>query len=95
MTQPLDRLAKQMTWVPHVSPALVRFIGVAEFLGAIGLILPLATGVLPWLTIVAAVGLVTVQLLAAGFHASRGELSRVPVNVILLVLAAVVVYGRF
>jgi hypothetical protein len=95
LTQPLDQLGKRMTWVPHISPALVRFIGAAEFLGAIGLILPLATGVLPWLTIVAAVGLVAVQLLAAAFHVSRSELRLIPVNVILLVLAAAVVYGRF
>jgi hypothetical protein len=94
VTQPLDRLAKQMSWVPHVSPALVRFIGLAELVGAIGLIVPLATGILPWLTIAAAVGLVAVQILAAGFHVSRSELRLVPVNLLLLVLAAVVVYGR-
>ena len=95
VTQPIDRLGKQMmTWAPEVPPSLVRFIGAAELLGAIGLIVPLATGVLPWLTVAAAIGLVAVQILAAGFHASRSELSKVPMNLVLLVLAAVVVYGR-
>jgi putative oxidoreductase len=94
-TRPADHLGKMMPWVPHVPARLVRFIGIAEILGAIGLILPLAMGVLPWLTIAAAVCLVVVQLLAAGFHASRNEIGSVPVNVVLLVLAAVVAYGRY
>ena len=38
--RPLDAIAKMMTWVPHVPPPLVRFIGVAELLGGIGLIAP-------------------------------------------------------
>jgi uncharacterized membrane protein YphA (DoxX/SURF4 family) len=96
VTQPIDQLGKQMmTWAPQVPSALVRFIGAAEILGAIGLIVPLATGIFPWLTIAAAIGLVAVQILAAGFHASRSELSKVPMNLVLLVLAAVVVFGRF
>ena len=43
----------------------------------------------------AAVGLVVVQIFAAGFHASRGEANRLPMNLILLLLAAFVAYGRW
>mgnify|MGYP001308344221 CR=1 FL=1 len=93
--RPLDELAKRMPWVSAVPGGLVRFIGVAELLGAVGLILPALTGVLPWLTPLAAVGLVVVQVLAGGFHLSRGEYRNVPVNAALLVLAIVVAYGRF
>jgi hypothetical protein len=93
-TQPLDRLGKQMPWVHHVPSELVRFIGIAEILGALGLILPLATGVLPWLTVAAAVGLILVQVLAAIFHAARNEVVSIPMNLVFLVLAAVVAYGR-
>jgi putative oxidoreductase len=53
-TQPLDRLAGRMGWVKVVPQALTRFIGIAEILGAIGLILPALTHILPWLTIAAA-----------------------------------------
>ena len=63
-------------------------------LGAIGLILPAITGILPWLTVAAAVGLVIVQVCAGIYHASRREYASLPANLVLLVLAAVVVYGR-
>jgi putative oxidoreductase len=73
---------------------LVTFIGIAEFAGAIGLILPRWTGILPVLTTWAAVGLATIMVLATGFHLTRGEFSHAAVTVILLALAAFVVYGR-
>jgi hypothetical protein len=95
LTQPIDTLGKSMTWVLAAPPALVRFIGGAETLGAVGLILPMATRLLPWLTVAAGVGLALVMVLAAGFHLSRGEAPRVPANVVLLLLAVFVVIGRW
>ena len=91
---PMATLAKRMEWVATTPPALVRFIGVAELLGGVGLILPLATGVLPWLTPAAAAGLVIVQLGAGGLHASRKEYAQLPANALLLILAAFVLFGR-
>lgn len=91
---PLENLKKNMAWVNNVPAAFVRFIGVAEILGAIGLILPLATGIAPWLTIAAAVGLVVVMLSASAFHASRREFSSIGMNVVLLLMALVIVVGR-
>lgn len=93
-SQPIDTLGKTMNWVRDVPPAFVRFIGAAEILGAIGLVVPELTGILPWLTPVAAVGLAIIMVGAAIFHASRREYSRVPMNLILLVVAVVVAYGR-
>ena len=72
----------------------MRFIGAAEALGAIGLILPMLTGILPGLTVAAAIGLALVMALATAFHLSRGESSRVPGNAVLLLLALSVVIGR-
>src|SRR6201996_3300487 len=74
--------------------ALVTFIGIAELAGAIGLILPALTKILPVLTTWAAVGLATIMVLATGFHLSRGEFSHAVVTVILLALASFVIYGR-
>jgi uncharacterized membrane protein YphA (DoxX/SURF4 family) len=51
----------------------VVFIGFAEVLGAVGLVLPMATGVLPWLTPLAAVGLAIIVLIATGFHMRADE----------------------
>jgi hypothetical protein len=92
--QPLEALSKRMTWVPSVPGSFVRFIGIAEVLGAIGLILPMVTNIAPWLTVVAAAGLVIVQLSAGTFHLSRHEGSHVPGNVVLLLLALLVLVGR-
>ncbi len=76
------------------SRGLVTFIGMAELAGAIGLILPCLTDILPILTTWAAVGLATIMVLATGFHLIRGEFSHALITVIILILAAFVIYGR-
>lgn len=90
---PIDELARTLPWVSDL-PELARFIGVSEILGALGLVLPAATRVAPVLTTLAAIGLVVVMVLAAGFHISRGEAHAVPVNLALGGLAAFVAWGR-
>jgi uncharacterized membrane protein YphA (DoxX/SURF4 family) len=95
VTQPIDRLETRMGWVKDVGPRGVRLIGSLEILGAIGLILPAVTGILPWLTPVAAVGLALTMVGAMITHGRRGEYSNIGANVVLLVLALFVVYGRF
>ena len=72
---------------------LISFIGVAELTGAIGIVLPMAAGVAPWLSVWAAVGLATVMLLAIGYQVRRRESPAVPA--ILFALAVFVVFGRF
>jgi hypothetical protein len=47
---PYAELLKQGGWVEHVPEGLVKFIGVAEISGAVGLILPAATRIKPFLT---------------------------------------------
>jgi putative oxidoreductase len=91
---PIDQLAVKMDWVKDL-PNLVRFIGTAEFAGALGLLLPSLTRIAPKLTPLAALGLVTVMMLASLFHASRGEFTKIPINVVLGSLAAFVAWGRF
>ena len=54
---------------------LITFIGISELAGALGLILPRLTRILPILTAWAAVGLATILFLATGFHLYRGEVS--------------------
>lgn len=87
-------LSKRIDWAGKVPAWLVRFIGVAEIAGAIGLILPVLTGILPWLTVAAAISLIALQLCAAAFHISRGESKALPANAVLLLLALFVVIGR-
>lgn len=93
-TQPITALAEMMIWPGTVPEALVRFIGVSELLGALGLILPAATRIQPRLTALAGAGLAVVMLLALPFHVVRGEFSAVPVVVVIGALAAFVAWGR-
>ena len=94
-TQPKEKLAPKLPWVADFSAGTVRFVGVVELLGGLGLILPAATGIAPVLTPTAATGLAVVMVLAAATHVRRREPSAVAFNAVLFVLAAVVAWGRF
>ena len=93
--QPLDVLAQSIQWTQDVPAPLVRFIGVSEMLGAMGLVVPAVTRI--WLrsTVFAAAALAIVMVSASIFHASRGEFFALPMTVALFALAALVVYGRW
>ncbi len=70
------------------------FLGVAEVLAAIGLILPGATRILPWLVTWAAGGLMFVMVSATIFHIARGEISGAVTTAVLLALLTFVAYMR-
>ncbi|MBP2703219.1 DoxX family protein [Microbispora sp. RL4-1S] len=95
LAQPKDRLAGRYPWVRDMSSATVWLIGVLELLGAIGLIAPAATGVATVLTPIAATGIAVMMIFAAGLHLRRREPSGVAVTTVLIVLAALVAWGRF
>ncbi|MEV6020763.1 DoxX family protein [Streptomyces sp. NPDC051997] len=96
VTQPKAKLAEAgMGWTEDVSERSVKLIGAVEILGAVGLVVPAALGVAVVLTPLAALGLVLVMAGATVVHVRRGEMSLVPVNLVLLVLAAFVAWGRF
>jgi tryptophan synthase beta subunit len=85
-----------MTWLADVGRDRMRVIGALEALGAVGLILPAATGILPSLTPLAATCLAIIMGIAAVFHLRRpGEGQNVVLNVILGAFALLVAYGRF
>jgi hypothetical protein len=73
----------------------VIFTGIVEILAATGLILPMATGILPWLTPLAAVGIAILSLMAAGFHVRANEHPNVLETSLLASIAAAVAIGRW
>lgn len=93
-TTPYDQLAAAMSWVPYAPEALVRFIGISEIAGALGLVLPALTRIQPRLTPLAAALLAIVMVLAAATHAWFAEWSGIGVNAVLGGLAAFVAWGR-
>ncbi|MGO9357457.1 MAG: DoxX family protein [Xanthobacteraceae bacterium] len=83
--------AAYATDVPHW---LLTFIGLCETAGALGIVLPALTRIKPSLTPLAALGFVSLQVLAIGFHVMRGEIAGLPLNFVLVALAALVLWGR-
>ena len=95
LTQPYEKLAKTMRWADKLGATAVKAIGVLEVLAAVGLILPAALGIAPVLVPLAATGLVLLMAGAIITHLRLGETQPLAMNIALLVLAAVVVWGRF
>ncbi len=94
-TQPIADLGLKMNWVNHVPPGMVRFIGIAELAGALGLVLPAATRIMPGLTSLTAALLTLDMVLAAAFHVYLGEAPMMVPALVLGTLAAIVAWGRF
>lgn len=92
--QPVEALAEALPWVTSTPLALVRFIGVSELLGGLGLLLPSLLRVKPFLTVWAAIGLAVVMVLASIFHGSRGEFEAIGMNILLVGIAAFIAWGR-
>lgn len=87
-------LATGQTGVRAYSLPFIRFIATMELLGAVGLIVPWATRIVPVLTPLAAAGLGIIMLGAARAHARLHEPKNVFANVVLLALCVLVAIGR-
>ena len=88
---PLENLAG-----PVALPGpFVRFIGVAEVMGALGLVLPGLSGIAPVLTPLAAAGLVIIMIGATGITFASGEVATAAIPVVVGLLAAFVAWGRW
>lgn len=92
LSKPKEELLERMAWVEDFSPNQLKAIGLLEVLGGLGIILPSLTGILTFLTPLAGVGFVLIMSGAMFTHIRRKE-PIIP-NVILMVLAGVVAYGR-
>lgn len=94
--EPLVRpMREQGGWPPGVPTWFRIFIGVAELLAAIGLVLPGLFHVATFLTPLAALGLVVVLVGAAVYHVRRSEMQVLPAVLVLLLLSVVVLVVRW
>jgi uncharacterized membrane protein YphA (DoxX/SURF4 family) len=73
LSQPKEKLVKKWAWVEDFPQGAVRTIGALEVLGAIGIVLPALSGLLPSLTPLAGLGLVLTMIGAALTHLRRAE----------------------
>lgn len=96
LATPREKLLENpaMGWAGDFSAGQVKTIAALEVAGAVGLILPVLTGIAPWLTIAAAIGLALTMLGAIVVHARRQEWSAIGMNVLLLAMAVFVAAAR-
>lgn len=97
LIQPKEKLAANpnLAWTGDFGSGAIKAIGALEVLAALGLVLPAVLDIAPVLVPLAALGLVLLMIGAAITHARRRETPAIAINVVLLVLAAVVAWGRF
>jgi hypothetical protein len=88
---PLD----QLTGPIPLSGAFIRFIGVAEVLGAVGLILPSLLRIRPGLTPLAACALVIIMVGAVWITVAGGDVASAVIPLLVGLLAVFVAYGRW
>jgi uncharacterized membrane protein YphA (DoxX/SURF4 family) len=90
---PPASVADQMN--ASLSRSFQVFLGIAEAVAAVGLILPGITRIQPWWTQWAAAGIIIVMIAATVFHIQRNEISSAITTAILLVMATAVAYMRW
>ena len=88
---PLEKLTGAL---PMPGPFL-RFIGIAEVLGGLGLILPGLLRIAPGLTPLAAAGLVIIMIGATAITVALGDVGMALIPVVVGLLAVFVAYGRW
>src|SRR5262245_11566567 len=88
---PLEKMAGPV----ELPGYLLRFIGVCEALGAVGLILPSAARIRPGLTPLAACGLIIIMIGAIVITLGAGLIGPAVASLIVGLLAAFVAYGRW
>lgn len=91
----IGRGIDRWTGFSDVPRHMVVLIGLAEVSGAVGLVAPMATGMLPWLTPLAGVGLALIVLMATGFHLRADERLQALETALWAGTASAVAIGRW
>ena len=90
----MSGIMKLVVKMPGMEPGMLYFIGTAEILGGLGVVLPSLLRIKPILTPIAAGGLLTIMILATGFHIMKAEYSHIGGTVVFGIMAAFVIWGR-
>ena len=91
LIMPIEEMTKEIA----MPGGFLRFIGVVEVLGAIGLILPWLLRIRPNLTPLAAAGLVIIMIGATAVTLMSGAIATALIPFVVGLLAAFVAYGRW
>jgi putative oxidoreductase len=93
LIQPIEETAKMLPWALE-NPGLLKFTGFIDLLGGVGIILPSALKIQPKLTVWAAYGVVLLMIAGSVFHIMRGEASLIGMNIVIIVFAIFIAWGR-
>jgi hypothetical protein len=91
LVTPREKLLGMQPWTNDFTPTQIKLIGAAELLGALGVILPLVTNILPIMTSIAAFAIAALQVGAVVTHVRRKE-TVIP-NVVIIAIALFVGIG--
>jgi hypothetical protein len=91
----LDELKKNVAAMRELPRGLWALLGAFGIVAGLCLILPMALGVLPVLTPIAAAGVAAQSILISGFYLHYGDRPPLPYSVTMAILAVVVAIGRF
>jgi hypothetical protein len=91
---PIEKIAPLMPWTGELQPVFVRLLGCIDLLGAIGLIIPALLRIKPQLAKWSAIGIIVLMMSAIAFHLLRGEAPVIGFNILLVVLAIFIAWGR-
>ena len=93
-TQSKENLLPKLPWVKDFSLNTVRLVGMAELLAALGLVLPMVLDIFPILTSLSSIGLSLIMIFAMVYHYSKKEIKEIGFNLVILLMALFVTYGR-
>ena len=91
-----EKAKEKMAWTNGRTNNFIHFVGIAELLGAVGVVLPMLTSILPWVTVLAAIGLTLIQGFAIFTeHLPKKEYKYLPLNLYFAAISVFVVIGRW
>lgn len=90
-----EKLKPKLSWLNSYSPKMVIFICVSKIVGAIGLVVPSYTGILPVLTPVSAIGIALIMVFAFKYHINKKEFKDMPATILFFLIAVTVAYYKF
>lgn len=94
-TMPHEKYAAKTGWAEDFTPGTVRFMGVVEVLGGVGLVLPGLVGVAPILVPVAASCMALYMAGAVTERVRRGEYKELVGDLVFLAAMVFIAWGRF
>ncbi|MGO2112811.1 MAG: DoxX family protein [Pseudoclavibacter sp.] len=95
LVMPYEKYAAKLHWPEDFAPGAVKFMGVVEVLGGLGLVLPGLFGIAPVLVPIAAIGMALYMAGAVTERIRRSEYKELVGDLVFLAGMLFVAWGRF